>query len=979
MTLTLAQLEQSIKSLARQLQGDVYVDRYHRSLYSTDASLYQIQPLAVVVPRTGQDTVAAVRWAVENQVSIVPRGGGTSLSGQSIGAGLVIDFSKYQNLILNIDPDKATARVQPGVVLDHINQAAAQHGLQFGPDVATSSRANLGGMLGNNSAGARSIRNGKMVDHVISLDVLLSDGTPAHLEPLTRAQVEEKQQGDSLEARIYRGVDQVVRDNRDEVLARYPKVLRRVSGYNLDAFLPESRTWYPPPPAVQQVRRIQAQRFPNADFNLASLIVGAEGTLATVTEMLVHLVPLPKERGIVVLHFKSLEEACEALAATLACEPSAVEFFDKLIIQLAAKSLEYRNYLDFVVGEPESLILVEFSGDTAREVQDRIDQLTHKLRGQSGLYHVLTAMDAQQRDHIWACRKAALPLLMGIPGTRKPVAFVEDTAVDTAKVPQFVRRFREILHRNGTDGAFYGHFSVGCLHIRPLIDAANREDLARLERIANEVCDLVLEFGGSMSGEHGDGLARSFLNEKLFGPQVYRAFKDVKSVFDPHNLLNPGKVVDGPSPIENLRYGVGYETMDVETELDFSGQGGFAQSVELCNGSALCRKLNTGTMCPSFMAAGDEEHSTRGRANALRLVLSGALPPEELTGPSLYKTFDLCLQCKGCKAECPSNVDVAKMKVEFLHHYYEKNGTPLGVRAMGNAAVLNRLGSAFAPLSNWMLKLPGAAWLNEKLLGVDRRRPMPRFYRQHFARWFKKRPRPSADASRGQVVLLDDCLTSYCEPQVNRAAAEVLERAGFEVVLAGLDCCGRALLSKGLVRDAKQLARQNVQQLLPFAEAGIPILGSEPSCILTLVDDYLDMDLGEPAEKVAAASHMVDAFLAETGVELPWGDDGRAVVLHGHCHQKALVGTGGTVAALEMVPGTEVQLLDSGCCGMAGSFGYEHYEMSMQIGERVLFPAVREASDAEIVAPGFSCRHQIQHGTSRRALHPMEYLAGKLK
>lgn len=977
MTVSPAQLEQLANSLARQVAGDVLFDAYDRALYSTDASMYQIQPLGVIVPRSVDDVVVAVQMAAEYGVPLVPRGSGTSLSGQSIGPGLVLDFSKYLNRILEIDPDARTARVQPGVVLDQFNAVLAPYQLQFGPDVATASRANLGGMIGNNSAGARSILHGKTVDHVFGLDVVLSDGHQAELRPLTSDGLKQQQAHGGVLGNVHREVARIVGENRDEILARYPRVLRRVSGYNLDEFVPECIGRLPAPLSVRQVRTADAERYPGAEFNLAKLIVGAEGTLACVTEALVHLVPLPAERGILVLEFESLAAAIAAVGPTLALEPSAIELFDKMILELAANSLEYRNYLDFVRSKPETLLIVEFSGESADEVRDKVGQLERHLQGHPGLTHMLAALEPSIRNHIWACRKAALPLLMGIPGSRKPIAFVEDSAVPPERLPEFVARFREILARVDTDGAFYGHASVGCLHIRPLIDTQDPEDLKRVERILGEVSDLVIEFGGSMSGEHGDGLARSFLNEKLFGPKLYAAFKAVKSAFDPHGIMNPGKVVDGPNPIENLRLSPDYRTLPVETMFDFSSQGGFAKAAELCNGSGLCRKTQSGTMCPSFMATGDEEHSTRGRANALRLVLSGAVPHKELTGRRLHETFDLCLQCKGCKAECPSNVDVAKLKSEFLHHYHRANGVSLAVRAMGRVWQTNRLGSALAPLSNWLGNLAPARWLNQRLLGIDARRPLPRFERNHFRRWFARHA-TNGKATRGPIVLLDDCLTSYCEPGVNRAAVEVLEAAGYEVHLAGLACCGRALISKGLLDEAQQLAAANVATLLPWAERGVPIVGSEPSCLLSLVDDYLDLVPGHAARTVAAQARLIDSHLVREGIELPLSADAPQILLHGHCHQKALVGAGETQRALEQLPGSKVRLVDSGCCGMAGSFGYEHYDLSMAIGERVLLPAVREHQGA-VAAPGFSCRHQIEHGTGRQAKHPIELLAAALE
>jgi Fe-S oxidoreductase len=485
-----------------------------------------------------------------------------------------------------------------------------------------------------------------------------------------------------------------------------------------------------------------------------------------------------------------------------------------------------------------------------------------------------------------------------------------------------------------------------------------------------------MDLGGSMSGEHGDGFARSYLNERLFGPKLYRVFQQIKALFDPNNLLNPGKIVDGPRPTEHLRYGAEYRTVDVPTTFSFAREGGFAAAAELCNGAGVCRKLQTGTMCPSFMVTRDEEHSTRGRANALRLVLSGVLNPAELAGDRLHETYDLCLQCKGCKAECPSNVDVAKLKMEFLSHYHAKNGFTLGARALGHAAALNRAGAALAPVSNWINHAPGLSWLARSLLGIDRRRPLPRFSRNHFRAWFHKRSRAPAEG-RPSVVVLDDCLTSYCDPSVNKAAVRVLEAAGYHVELAGLACCGRTLVSKGFLSEAQQLARENIQRLLPWARQGVPILGCEPSCLLMLIDEYLDLVPTDAAREVAAKAQLADTFLADGNALLTLRGLDQPVLLHGHCHQKALVGMNGSQRALERIPGAHVQTLDSGCCGMAGSFGYEHYEISMQIGERVLLPAARR-HEGDIAAPGFSCRQQIEHGAGRKALHPLEIVARQL-
>lgn len=970
--------------LRARLAGEIRFDDMTRGLYSTDASIYQISPVGVVMPRSASDVVAAIEIAAAHGVPILPRGSGTSLSGQTVAAALVIDFSKFMNRILEIDTGRRLVRVEPGVVLDQLNTALKPHGLQFGPDVATSNRANIGGMIGNNSAGSRSVRQGKVIDHVRELRVVLSDASEIVCDPCAESALAARQALPTREGAIYRGLPQIVTDNRREILARYPRILRRVSGYNLDAFVPEIYDQSPVAAAALELDRDWPDR---RQFNLARMFVGAEGTLGAVTEALLHAVPLPKERGVVCLQFGTIDAALEATPAILECQPSAVELLDRYIVELSRTNLKYKKSLAFVEGTPDALLIVEFSGDSVTQVNDGLQLLEQKLRGRPGLEKFLPARDEKQREQIWNCRKAGAPLLLSIPGARKPIAFVEDTAVDPVKLPAFTRRFRAILDRHGITGAYYGHASVGCLHIRPMIDAKSAGDLAVLKAVSDEVADLVQEFGGAMTGEHGDGLARSYHNLKLFGPRLFAAFADVKRLFDPAGLMNPEKVAAAPSPIENLRYGPRYPGASVPTFQDFSreerfadapGQG-FLAAAEMCNGSAVCRKTNTGTMCPSYMATRDEEHSTRGRSNALRLALTGQLPAGSLTSERLWQVMDLCLMCKGCKAECPSNVDVAKLKVEFLAHYYGRHRPSLGTVLLANVAVLNRVGSALAPLSNWLAALPGAAFIGEWLLGIDRRRRIPTFAKGSFADWFD-RHEPHANAGRvGRVALLDDCLTSFCEPQINRAAVELLELAGYRVERAGLWCCGRPFISKGLIERGKALARRNVGRLLEFATAGIPILGTEPSCLLTLVDEYPDLFPSAATDLVRGHAFLADGWLAE---QISAGRTALAVqplataaLLHGHCQQKAIVGTSGTKQALSLVPDLTVREVDSGCCGMAGSFGYEHYDISQQIGQRALFPAVTAHTGGPIVAPGFSCRHQIREGTNCMPLHPLELVS----
>ena len=987
MSISTALISQLADELQDRLDGEVRFDDMTRGLYSTDASIYQISPVGVLLPRTQADVRVAIEAARRHRVPILPRGSGTSLSGQTVAAALVIDFSKFMNHILDIDVERRLVRVEPGVVLDQLNAALAPFNLQFGPDVATSSRANLGGMIGNNSAGSRSIRQGKVIDHVRELKVLLADGSAIVCGPCSERSLEEKALQSDREGEIYRRLPQIVADNRREIIARYPRILRRVSGYNLDAFIPEIYDNSPLAPAAQELDRDWPDR---RSFNLARLVVGSEGTLGTVTEALLHVVPLPKERGVACLQFRTIDAALESVTKILECQPSAVEMLDRNIVELSRTNLKYKKSLEFVDGTPEALLIVEFSADDQVHVADALQLLEQKLRGQPGLERFLPARDAEQREQIWNCRKASAPLLLSIPGARKPIAFVEDTAVDVARLPQFTRRFRKILDKYRITGAYYGHASVGCLHIRPMIDTKVAGDLAILKSVSDEVAALVQEFGGAMTGEHGDGLARSYHNLKLFGPKLFAAFGEVKRLFDPEGLMNPGKITQTPSPVDDLRYGTAYRGAHLQTYQDFTreeqhadapGQG-FLAAAELCNGSGVCRKTGTGTMCPSFMATRDEEHSTRGRANALRLALTGQLPAGALTSKRMWDVMDLCLMCKGCKAECPSNVDVAKLKVEFLAHYYAQHRPAAGTVLMANVAWLNRLGSALAPLANALVNIPGMDDLTEWLAGVDRRRTLPKFVRKNFQHWFERHQPPPQAGRAGRVVLLDDCLTSYCEPAVNQAAVELLESAGYAVERAGLWCCGRPYISKGLVDQGKTLARQNVGRLVEFVDQGLPILGAEPSCLLTLVDEYPDLFPSDATTRVKQNSFLVDSWLADQvaagKAELQFHPLETAGLVHGHCQQKALVGTSGTKRLLDLIPRFNFREIDSGCCGMAGSFGYEHYDISMAIGNRVLFPAVNEAPDSIVVAPGFSCRHQIADGTGRQADHPLVVAARQL-
>ncbi|MDR3632489.1 MAG: FAD-linked oxidase C-terminal domain-containing protein [Isosphaeraceae bacterium] len=956
--------------LEKETSAEVYRDHGTRLLYATDASLYQIEPLGVVVPRTVDDVVATVRIAVEENVPVLPRGAATSLSGQTVGPAIVIDFSKYLNRIGIVDRDRMTVRVEPGVVLDRLSAHLKPLGLMFGPDVSTSDRATLGGMIGNNSAGARSLRYGKTVHHVRTLDVVLGDGTATTLGPLSEADLDAACARTDRVGLVHRTVRATVAEHRAAIAAKFPKILRRVSGYNLDEFVPGL-------PARPEGWVDEPWR-----FNLARLVTGAEGTLGVVTGAELKVMPLPPAQGLVVLSFATIPAALERLLEIVATGPVAVEMLDRMILELAGRHPSYSHYLNFAEGLPAAVLAAQFYANSQEELEERAHDLARRFEGRPGVLDVRLRLSAADKDDFWKVRKAGFSLLMAMVGDAKPVAFVEDTAVAPDRLPEFYERFRQIVARQGVEAACYGHADVGCLHIRPILNVKEQEGVDSLRAIAREVSDLVVEFGGAMSGEHGDGLARSLWNANLFGPEVYSCFETVKRAFDPGNLLNPGKVVAAPDPGDNLRIGPDYHPEEpAATAFDFSNQGGFARAVEMCSGVGACRKTGTGTMCPSYMVTRDEEHTTRGRANALRLVMTGALPGG-WDNDTLHEALDLCLQCKACKSECPSNVDMAKLKAEVLHQRYKDRLPPLGSLLMGHIHRLNPLGAAAAPLANWTLQQGWFKALLEQVAGIERRRTLPLFEANHLRKWFRRHPVDPRAGGRGMVVLLDDCFTTYNNPEVGRAAVRLLEAAGYRVELAGLPCCGRPAISKGLLTQGRDLARENVRRLAGHARRGTPILGCEPSCILTLVDEYRDFRLGPDADLVASRALLVDTFLGDPArvPELPLKPHEGRVLLHGHCQQKALVGTAGTVAALKRVPGLEVKELDSGCCGMAGSFGYErgHYDVSVALANRVLLPAVAADPEATLVAPGFSCRSQVHGLAGVTAKHPLEILVEHL-
>jgi FAD/FMN-containing dehydrogenase/Fe-S oxidoreductase len=942
--------------------GEVRFDAYSRHLYSRDASMYAIEPIGVVLPRDADDVAAVVSTAAEFGVPVLPRGAGTSLAGQTVGAAIVMDLSRHMSRIIEIDAQRRTARVQPGVVQEQLNRAASPHGLGFGPDTSTSNRATIGGMIGNNSAGSQSVRYGMTIDHVLELDVVLSDANRSRFGPLTEAQRLARAVSATLDGAVCRELPRLAERHREAIATGFPRFWRQSGGYRLD--------------------RLAAGA---AGLDLAKFVVGSEGTLVTVVEATVQLVPSPRHRVIAVGHFTSVPAAIEATEDALACDPAAVELLDRTILELSRQKIEYQALGSILHGDPDALLFVTFFGDTLAEAVAGLDRLDGRWQAHGHGFHTLRAVHPAEQAALLKVRQAGLGLLMAASsGTRRPLAFVEDTAVEPARLASYASRFRAILDARGLTAGFYGHCSVGCLHIRPFVDLAAPGQAELMRSVAEEVRDLVLEYGGVNSSEHGDGLARSEFNQRFFGDALYAAMQETKLLFDPANRMNPGKIVNAPAMTAHLRDVPRPAAPPITTRLLFDGPGGMRGAADRCMNIGLCRKTATGVMCPSYMATRDEEHSTRGRANALVKALSMDDPRAALGDERLHDILDLCLECKACKSECPLGVDMAALKTEALASYHDQHGIPLRSRLFGSIRLLNRLGSAAYPVSNLASGWQLGRRLAERTLGISAARPLPRFQRQDLRGWFRRRPPAAWPAAQRELIFLADSFTSFTEPSAGRAAIELLELAGWRVRFEDAGCCGRASLSKGLVDQARRMAAGLAGRLGDAAAAGVPIVGVEPSCLLTLRDEYAALLPGDPrARAVAAATRLPEelllAAITEGRIVLPPGSlaSGRRVLLHSHCHQKALAGSAATVALLRCIPGAEVVEVDAGCCGMAGSFGFEaeHYDLSMSIGELRLFPAIRaEAQDTIVVATGVSCRQQIEHGTGRRARHPLELL-----
>jgi FAD/FMN-containing dehydrogenase/Fe-S oxidoreductase len=956
------------RRLRANLEGDVLFDAFSRGRYSTDASIYQVDPVGVVIPRTEEAARVALQIAAEEGVPILPRGAGTSQCGQTVGAALVIDCSKYLDEVIRIDADKREATVQPGLVLDHLNARLHSHNLWFPVDVSTSAQATIGGMAGNNSCGSRSIRYGNMVHNVLGVDAWLSGGDEFHFgasSELVGAPAGYRALVEKIHA--------IVRREANEIDARWPNVLRRVQGYNLDMIRPGSGT-HP------------------LTHNLAHLLVGSEGTLAFSKRITLKLSPIPAHKVLGVVHFPTFYQAMDLTRHIVPLDPDAVELVDRTMIDLARGNAAFRPVVDkFLQGEPQAILLVEFAGEDKDALVARLARLA-ELMGDLGLPgSVVQIIEPALQKEIWEVRKAGLNIMMSMKGDGKPVSFIEDCAVPLEHLAEYTDRLTKVFEKHGTRGTWYAHASVGTLHVRPILDM-RRDGAEKMRAIAEEACAMVREFKGAYSGEHGDGLVRSEWIEPILGSRLTGALAEVKALLDPKGLMNPGKIVR-PTRMDDrslFRYKPGYQAQHIETALDWSAWGGFAPAVEMCNNNGHCRKFDAGTMCPSFRATGDEQHLTRGRANTLRLAISGQLGADALVSDAMRDTMELCVSCKGCRRECPTGVDMARMKIEFLHHYGKRHGLTLRQKLIAYLPHYASAASKLAPLLNLRDTMPGASWFTEKLFGLSAQRSLPRWSSRPFVSAARS---ATPDTSVRKVVLFVDTFSRWFEPDNAHAAQEVLAAAGYQVETAAPAdngrplCCGRTFLAAGLVEEAKTEARRMLQALKPYVELGVAVVGLEPSCLLTLRDEYLAMGLGDEAVRLAGQALLFEEFIAAQAdagalrLELtPLATN--AALLHGHCHQKAFDAMPAVRKVLDMVPGLKVETVESSCCGMAGSFGYEaeHFDVSMRMAELSLLPAVRKAKpETMVVADGTSCRHQIHDGSGREALHVARVLQMALK
>ena len=956
-----AQNNKLVKRLQSETSSEVLFDEFSRGLYSTDASIYQIKPMGVVIPKTEEDIIGILSIANEFGVSLTMRGSGTSQCGQTIGEGIIVDVSKHLNHLIKVDKQKRLAVVQPGVVLDELNYKLKPHGLYFPVDVSTSSRATIGGMTGNNSCGARSIRYGKMVDNVHAVDAVLPNGNCMHFSEIVKEV--SSFDGEWQQKLVSQLLDLGSRE-ANEVMLRFPKLQRRVGGYNIDSLNSETES----------------------PINLAHLLVGSEGTLAFSKEIHLNLHPIPAHSVLGVCHFPTFFQAMSATQHLVELSPNAVELVDQTMIELAGEIPQFNEKLKkFIKGSPGSLLIVEFAGeelDSLKKKLHNLDELMAELGFQDA---VIEAIDPKSQKEVWDVRKSGLNIMMSMKGDGKPVSCIEDCAVELKDLAEYTSRLNDLFAKYETTGTWYAHASVGCLHVRPVLNLKQEMEVKKLRAITEETFAIVREYKGSHSGEHGDGLVRSEFHEVMFGKRIVKAFEEIKRIFDPNGLLNPGKIVN-PSNMDDrrlFRYNNDYMQSGLKNGLDWSEWGGYDRAVEMCNNNGACRKFKSDVMCPSYRITLEEKHVTRGRANALRLALSGQLGPEAFTSKEMYETMRLCVGCKACRRECPTGVDMSRMKTEFLNHYYRENRLSLRERLFAYMPRYAHLVAKFGRLLYLRDLIPGFPLISEKFLGLTSKRELPKWDLKPFS------PKEVSQTISGlEVVLFADSFNTYFEPNILRDGMEILEKAERKVIVPSAKkdrknlCCGRTFLSSGMIDEAKYEAERLVENLSPFVDLGIPIVGLEPSCILTIKDELPSLVPGLKSQKLAENVQLLDEYLVEEKkagrLQLEYKiSEPKKDLLHGHCHQKAFDSLNSTVKLLESIEGIEVEIIDSSCCGMAGAFGYqsENYEFSMEMAELSLLPRIRQATDKEIITTsGTSCRQQIKHGSGRSVQHPISLL-----
>ena len=971
-------MQPNFNLLKSQLEGDLFVDNVQRVLYSTDASQYKEMPLAVTKPKSVDDIKKIIAFARENNTSIIPRGGGTSLAGQVVGNGIIVDISKYLNKILEFNKAEKYVIIEPGVNLAELNLFLEKHDLQFGPETSTANRCVIGGMLGNNSCGLHSIVYGSVREHILEVDAILSDGSETTFRALLKDGFQQKlnDNPNELEKAIYQNIHETLSnpENQKEIRDKFPEpeLTRRNMGYAIDALL-------------------NSEIFTEGGetFNFCKLLAGSEGTLAFSHRIKLNLIPLPpKYKGLVCAHFETLEESLLGNLVALKHKPTAIELMDDTVMQCTKQNIEQNKNRFFVKGDPGALLMIEFSFETGKELNAKAVALEKDFRDAGLGYHFPLVTGEDKIKRVWALRTAGLGLLANIPGDRRGVPGIEDTAVLPEYLPDYVADIKKVLSKLGLDSVFYAHIATGEIHFRPLINFKDPADVKLFDTMMNDVAALVKKYRGSMSGEHGDGRVRGKFIPFMLGEHNYRLIKQVKKTWDPHNIFNPGKIIDSPPITENLRVIPGKQIPEFATTFDFSKNNGYFRSIEKCNGSGDCRKSEKigGTLCPTFMATRDEDKSTRGRANILREFLYNNEKENPFDHKEIYDILDLCISCKACKSECPSNVDMAKLKAEFLQNYYDIHGIPLRSKLVAYLPRLNKLAMVFRPLSNFIMNTS----LLKKSIGFSTKRNVPKLSKITLSRWIGNGiPLPITEP-KGKVYLFNDEFTNYNESDIGIKAILLLTKLGYEVKIPVHIESGRTFLSKGLVRTSKKIATENINLLKDIISEKTPLIGIEPSAILAFRDEYpelVDKNLQPAANKLAKNALLFEEFISaeiEKGniSETDFTTEEKQILLHGHCQQKAIASTEPSKIMLSLPINYTVKEIPSGCCGMAGSFGYEkeHYDLSMKIGEMVLFPAVREAEEKIIIsAPGTSCRHHIKDGTGKSAKHPVEILYEALK